>query len=295
MSCFISPEIWYELHFSSNSSIPPFVYTINLSFTLFTVVISFLSESNGISCTRGILSYILGSKLSLNAMSTNAVSVGSPVSFPSVLTFVSLHSIFAYISSVSSLSFNSNLFVFSIISIPFSKSSILYSFPLKNTFCTVILFCVSVPVLSEHITVLLPNVSTAGNFFTMACFFTIFCTPIANTIVDTATNPSGIAATANPTDVINISIGSIFFIIPIKKISMHIAKHAIPNIFPTCPNFFWIGVSGASFSIIIFAIFPTVVLIPVSVTTAFACPFTTVLAINAMFFMSPNCSSLLHI
>ena len=156
---------------------------------------------------------------------------------------MSLHSIFAYISSVSSLSFNSNLFVFSIISIPFSKSSILYSFPLKNTFCTVILFCVSVPVLSEHITVLLPNVSTAGNFFTMACFFTIFCTPIANTIVDTATNPSGIAATANDTAVINICITSFPCISPTTKITAHIINATIPNVFPSWFNFCCSGVS----------------------------------------------------
>ena len=76
--------------------------------------------------------------------------------------------------------------------------------PFKNTFSTVILFCVKVPVLSEQITVALPNVSTAGNFLTIAFLLTIFCTPIANTIVDTATNPSGIAATANDTAVINI-------------------------------------------------------------------------------------------
>ena len=71
------------------------MYTINLSFTLFTVVINFLSESKGISCTRGILSYILGSKFNLKAMSTKAVSVGSPVKFPSTSTFVSLHNILA--------------------------------------------------------------------------------------------------------------------------------------------------------------------------------------------------------
>ena len=78
-----------------------------------------------------------------------------------------------------------------------------------NTFWTVILFCVSVPVLSEHITVALPNVSTAGNFFIIAFFFTILWTPIAKTIVETAAKPSGIAATAKLTAVINISITSL--------------------------------------------------------------------------------------
>ena len=148
-------------------------------------------------------------------------------------------------------------------------------------------FCVNVPVLSEHITVLLPSVSTAGNFLIILFFFAIFVTPIESTIVTIAGNPSGIAATASPTDVINISIGSIFLITPITKIIIHIIKHATPKIFPTCPSFICIGVSGALFSIIIFAIFPTSVCIPISVTIAFPCPFTTILAIYPKFFLSP--------
>jgi len=98
--------------------------------------------------------------------------------------------------------FNSSSISFS----PILSKSRIASF--QNIFFTVILFCVSVPVLSEHITVALPNVSTAGNLFTIAFFFTIFCTPIASTIVETAAKPSGIAATAKLTAVINIPIGS---------------------------------------------------------------------------------------
>ena len=196
-----------------------------LPFTSFTVVINFLSESNGISCIRGILSYTLGSKSSLNAISTNAVSVGSPVNFPSVDIFVSLHNIFAKIS------FFKSSFIFSL----YSASSLVS--PFINIFSTVILFCVNVPVLSEHITVALPNVSTAGNFFTIAFFFTIFCTPIAKTIVDTATSPSGIAATASETAVINILIGSFPCINPIININAHIANAAIPKVFPNLFNF----------------------------------------------------------
>ena len=162
-------------------------------FTSFTVVINFLSESNGTSSIRGVLSYIDGSKSSLNAISTNAVSVGSPVNVPSFEIFVSLQSILAYTNF-----FKSSFMSFSFI------SSISVIFEFINIFSTVILFCVKVPVLSEHITVLLPNVSTAGSLFTIAFFLTIFCTPIASTIVDTAANPSGIAATAKDTAVINI-------------------------------------------------------------------------------------------
>ena len=58
--------------------------------------------------------------------------------------------------------------------------------------------------------------------------------------------------------------------------------HAIARIFPTSPNFFWIGVSGASSSIIIPAILPTLVFIPVSVTTASPWPFTAIVVAKAI-------------
>lgn len=93
------------------------------------------------------------------------------------------------------------------------------------------------PVLSEQITLLLPNVSTAGSFRIIAFFFAIFVTPIESIIVTIAGNPSGIAATASPIDVINISIAGIFFNIPIKNIAIHIIIHTTPNIFPTSSNF----------------------------------------------------------
>ena len=99
------------------------------------------------------------------------------------------------------------------------------------------MFCVNVPVLSEHITVALPNVSTAGSFFTIACLFTILCTPIASTIVDTAANPSGIAATAKLTAVINISITFFPYKIPIIKITTQIARATIPSVFPSLSSF----------------------------------------------------------
>ena len=140
----------------------------------------------------------------------------------------------------------------------------LFLSPITST--TFILFSVSVPVLSEQITLLLPSVSTAGNFLIIAFFFAIFVTAIERIIVTIAGNPSGIAATANPTEVINISVIGISFIVPIIKIIAQIIKHAIPSIFPTSSNFFCIGVVGASFVIIILAIFPTSVLIPVLTT-----------------------------
>ena len=98
------------------------------------------------------------------------------------------------------------------------------------------------PVLSEHITLAPPNVSTAGNLLIMVFFLDILCIPIASTIVTIAGSPSGIAATAKLTDVINISNGSAFVSNPIQNITRQITKAPIPNIFPVCPNFFCNGV-----------------------------------------------------
>ncbi len=232
---------------------------------LCTVVIIFLFESKGSSPILLFSLYNFSLFIfSLNALFTIAASVGSPTAI-----------------SMPSLSFTEQ----SVHIDPSSNKN--FSFCDTN-FTTVILFCVNVPVLSEHITLLLPNVSTAGNFLIIAFLLAIFVTPIDNIIVTIAGSPSGIAATANPTDVINICIGSIFFTIPITNIIPHIIKHTIPSVFPTSPNFFCIGVSGDTSSIIISAIFPILVHIPVSVTIAFPLPLTTVLAMNAIFFISPS-------
>ena len=84
------------MQIDNNSSIPPFVNTIYLLFTLCTVVISFLSESKGISSTLGISSYIFLVKPSFKATSTSAVSVGSPFNSPLSEILVSLHNIPLY-------------------------------------------------------------------------------------------------------------------------------------------------------------------------------------------------------
>ena len=52
-----------------------------------------------------------------------------------------------------------------------------------------------------------PSVSTAGSFLTIAFFLDNTCVPSARTIVTIAGNPSGIAATASATEVINSSSG----------------------------------------------------------------------------------------
>ena len=56
-------------------------------------------------------------------------------------------------------------------------------------------------------------------------------------MVDTATKPSGIAATAKLTATINIFIISLPCIIPIKNITIQIIIAAIPSVLPSLFSF----------------------------------------------------------
>ena len=86
-----------------------------------------------------------------------------------------------------------------------------------------------------------PNVSTAGNFFTIAFCLLILLTPIDNTIVTTVARPSGIAATAKAIAVLKHSIHSTLKSLPclytatISRINtiMQTTNAKIPISFPT--------------------------------------------------------------
>ena len=69
--------------------------------------------------------------------------------------------------------------------------------PPTNTRRAVISPLVSVPVLSEQITVVHPSVSTAGMRRTSALRFAISCIPTASAPVTIAASASGTAATAS--------------------------------------------------------------------------------------------------
>ena len=73
----------------------------------------------------------------------------------------------------------------------------------------VISFLVSVPVLSEQMTVTEPSVSTAGRRRMIARFCAMTRVPMASTMVTMAGSPSGMAATASPTTARKISSGGI--------------------------------------------------------------------------------------
>ena len=190
----------------------------------------------------------------LFAYATRAASVGSPATVSSELRTASQQSAIAVArSGISSV---------------FSRT-------------TVILFCVRVPVLSEHITCAQPRASTAVSLRMIAPRFDILVTPMESTTVTTAASPSGIAATARLTAIMNelrkpgrviapsfTSICKTF----IPRMMIHITSTAIESILLSWSRLFWRGVSSSSAFAIAPAILPISVSMPVATTTASARP-----------------------
>ena len=157
---------------SSTTSGAPLVYWMNAPSSACTVDIILRPESNGASSTRGCAacSSFLG-RPSAAAKLTSAASVGSPSAWPFSPRLASLHSAMAV-------------------------ASVLVS-PIWST--TVILFWVSVPVLSEQMTCVQPSVSTAVSRRMTALRLLMLVTPMDSTTVTTVARPSGMAATASET------------------------------------------------------------------------------------------------
>ena len=100
-------------------------------------------------------------------------------------------------SPTTNAKYTSNLFYFE-----FDKKTFLQTFLLPNktlTLLTDIWLVVRVPVLSEQITEVHPNVCTEGSDLTMEFFLAILLVPRARQVVMTAGSPSGMAATAKAT------------------------------------------------------------------------------------------------
>ena len=153
------------------------------------------------------------------------------------------------------------------------------------------MFCVRVPVLSVHITVAQPRVSTDGRLRTIALCLDIRISPRASIMVTIAGSPSGIAATARETEVINISSGGIFLNVPMIKIIPHMTSAATPSALPVSASRFCSGVCGGVVSLSIEAILPTSVFIPVFTATARAVPPVMHVDDMSIFFISPGAVS----
>ena len=111
---------------------------------------------------------------------------------------------------------------------------------------TVILFCVSVPVLSEQMIWVQPRVSTAVSFLMIACFCDIRVTPSERSTVTTAASPSGIAATASDIAIMKVSRKNApeiplpvtrFLTIFNPKMAIHITITIIERIFESSFSF----------------------------------------------------------
>ena len=163
--------------------------------------------------------------------------------------------------------------------------------PATSSAVTVILFSVSVPVLSEQMTVTEPSVSTAGSFRISALRFSIFCAPSASAMVTTAGKPSGTAATAMLTAVRNISLNPSPRIIPSAKITTTITNAATARTRPRWSMRFWSGVGSDSTVWIIAAIAPSSVFIPVSATIPAPRPYVMIVPMKAMLRRSPIVTS----
>ena len=143
--------------------------------------------------------------------------------------------------------------------------------PWATIFRTVILFWVSVPVLSEQITETEPNPSTACNFRIIACSFAIFCVPNESTMVTMELRASGMAATARAIANIRAFIMLSKFRTSTRNNSNRntialMTKIAIDSFWPNWSSVRCIGVLRSEAFCINAAIFPTSVSMPTFVT-----------------------------
>ena len=132
---------------------------------------------------------------------------------------------------------------------------------------TVISSLVSVPVLSEQMTEVLPSVSTAGSRRIRACRLTIRWTPMASEMVTTAGRASGTTATARAMPKISISMNGWPRNKPKATMTATTAKAARARAWPTLSRFSCSGVRRLSTVWSSPAILPNSVCMPVATTT----------------------------
>ena len=147
---------------------------------------------------------------------------------------------------------------------------------------TVILFWVMVPVLSVHITLAQPSVSTACRRRMTAPRRKMRPTLSASVMVTMAGSPSGMAATASETPVSSISSKSPPCRKPSRPTARQITTQAAATKRPSCFSFSCRGVRPSLASSIMPAILPISVAMPVAVTTASALPAVTMQPMNTV-------------
>ena len=153
-----------------------------------------------------------------------------------------------------------------------SRSS---SGPKEST--TVMRFCVSVPVLSEQMICAQPSVSTAVRRRMMALRRDMFVTPMDSTIVTTAARPSGMAATASDTAIMNESTIRSMLKLSARssctaKMTTQMPSTSHVRMRESCESLICSGVCPSSACASASAILPISVCIPVAVMTALPRP-----------------------
>ncbi len=121
----------------------------------------------------------------------------------------------------------------------------------------------------------------------MAFLRLIFCTPKAKTMVTIAGSPSGMAATARLTAVMNISTRSLPLRRPKTKIKAQIPIATSPKVLPKTAKRFCRGVSTSGDSWMSWAILPISVFMPVAVTAIFPRPYVTIVLLKTILIRSP--------
>mmetsp|Transcript_1306 Transcript_1306/g.4696 ORF Transcript_1306/g.4696 Transcript_1306/m.4696 type:complete len:235 (-) Transcript_1306:1467-2171(-) len=163
-----------------------------------------------------------------------------------------------------------------------------YFFSATHTSSHFIFPSVSVPVLSEQITLTLPRLSIDGSFLTIACLFAIDCAAKEKLNVTTMAKPSGITDTASDTLMCTMSMTEKPRMRPTTNMIRHKTTAMSTRILPSDASFFCRRV----FSVLAEArapeILPTSVDPPVATTTAFPRPLATSVDMKAQFLVSPR-------
>jgi hypothetical protein len=143
-------------------------------------------------------------------------------------------------------------------------------------------FSVSVPVLSTHITVMAPRLSTAARRLTSVPRRRMRSMPSASVVVATAGSPSGTAATASETALRSISSAGTPRSRPRPRAAAHAPSETPTNRRPVASSWRSSGVAEVSVSATSARIFPSSVVRPVAVTTAVAEPSVTIVPAYTM-------------
>ena len=137
---------------------------------------------------------------------------------------------------------------------------------------TVILFSVTVPVLSVQITEAQPSVSTACRRLTSAFRASILRVASASAMVTVAGSPSGIAAIATVMPVMSMARGGSPRRMPARNTSPQTARQMTASTLPSSPRRFCSGVRSWEISVSIAEICPICVRLPVAMISASALP-----------------------